>query len=294
MIGLRNSDSPPGPVQWYGGKGILAPRIVPLIPDTRVYVEPFGGSASIMFALRPRAVEVYNDLDGNLVNLFRVMQDPRSMRRLRWRLEHTLYSLDEFRKALADAETDAVGKAWAFFVRQNQGFSGVADTEGNWSRALVSGRGMAGNVSRWRNRVSCLSEWGKRLARVQIDNRDALEVIRYWDSPDTCFYLDPPYHHDTRANGKCDVYKGGEMTHDQHVGLVRLLLEVKGAVVLSGYAHESYSPLEAAGWTRVDIVTACHAAGKGRGSGLQGEGNAPSRVETVWRNQRAEATPLFT
>jgi DNA adenine methylase len=172
-------------------------------------------------------------------------------------------------------------------VKYNQGNGGMdAKSIGNWGRVFVSACGMAETTNKWIMRLSMLDAWRWRLMRVQIDNRDALEVIKYWDSPETVFYIDPPYHLDTRT---CKAYLV-EPEHDHHERLVETLLACQGAIVLSGYAHPVYKPLEDAGWERVDFATACHAAVRNRHSGLQGVGSAKSkvpRIETVWRNPLA-------
>lgn len=185
-------------VQWYGGKGILWRWILDNLPGGAVYVEPFGGGASLLLNKPPHPVEVYNDLNGDLVNLFRAVQDESRFEKLKHRLEWTLYSYDEFRRArriLAESQ-DPDERAWAFYVAYNQGFSGVATSDGNWGRAHTDD---AEKTSRWRNGIAKLPLIRERMMRVHIDNRDALEVIKYWDTPDTVFYIDPPYPHETRA-----------------------------------------------------------------------------------------------
>jgi len=134
-------------------------KIIPHLTGGTVYVEPYCGAASCFFAKRPHPVEVLNDLDERIVGLFRVLQDPATFRAFAHRVRWTLYSLAEFRKALAtlaDPPNDPVARAWAFFVAQNQGFSGIAETEGNWSRVFVSSRGMARTTCNWRGRLSLL------------------------------------------------------------------------------------------------------------------------------------------
>lgn len=280
------------PVQWFGGKGNLRARILPLIPQTQVYVEPYGGAGSVLFGKEPTPVEVFNDLNSDLVGLFRVLQNPRRFRALKHRIEHTLYSREEFVTALnilADPEMKPVERAWAFFTAQNQGFGGKARSAGDWGRVFSARNriGMAETTHRWLKRLAHLPDWHQRLARVQIDNRCALEVIRYWDSPETSFYLDPPYVADTRTG--CGGY-AHEADDAHHCALVDALLGIKGAAVLSAYAHPIYRPLKEAGWERTDIRTASHAAGRTRGSGLQGPGAALAkvpRIETIWRNPKA-------
>jgi DNA adenine methylase len=262
-------------------------------PGGHPYCEPYMGGASLFFARDPAPVEVLNDLDGDLVNLFRCLQDPATFPELRHRLTHTLYSRAEFCRALdilAHKErADPILRAWAFFVRQNMAFAGqLAATPGDWGRSFTaSRRGGAETTSRWMGKLATLDAWHKRLLRVQIEQLDALEVIKYWDTKDTVFYLDPPYHLETRVGGS--AYRC-EATHDHHVALVDVLLRCEGAVVLSGYDHPVYEPLRDAGWHVASYSTSCHAAGRTRASGLQGLGAATAyvpRTETVWSNPRA-------
>ena len=279
------------PVRWYGGKGHLAKKLLPLIPQGKVYVEPYAGAASVLFHRQPAPVEVLNDLNLDLVNLFRHLQDPECFAALQHRLTWTLYSLEEFRlslKILQDSESTAADRAWAFFTAQNQGFSGVAKSAGDWSRAFVSDRNMAGTTNKWRGRLKLLPWWHERLSRVQLDCRDALEIVRYWDSPDTVFYLDPPYVHETRVLGRCNVYQH-EVDDAHHRDLVGVLLAIQGQAVLSAYEHPLYEPLLSAGWRLHRIETACHAAGRTRGSGLQGKGAVKRevpRTEAVYVNSK--------
>jgi DNA adenine methylase len=290
------------PVQWYGGKGPMVAKLSRHVPlGGRPYCEPYMGAASLLFARPPAPVEVVNDLNGDLVNLFRCLQDRHTYRDLRHRLRYTLYARAEFGRALdllASDERDPVLRAWAFFVAQNQSFSGTAGTIGNWSRTFVSYGGCAATVNKWLMRLAMLDAWHQRLLLVQIEHRDALEAIRYWDTPETVFYVDPPYHHDTRR--KRQVY-AVEPDHDHHVRLVKTLLACQGAVVLSGYDHPVYAALADAGWSVTRYETACSAAGRVRGSALRGTGAARHhvpRTEVVWANPRAVAAcrhspPLF-
>jgi len=143
-------------------------------------------------------------------------------------------------------------------------------------------------VSQWQTRLAFLEWWQRRIARAQIDCRDALTVIKYWDSPDTVFYLDPPYVSGTRAKGSKNNY-AHECSNIHHRKLVELLLGLEGAVALSGYRHPIYEPLVEAGWQLKTKQTACHAAGKVRGTKLQGVGSGLKEVpreECLWRNQR--------
>jgi DNA adenine methylase len=284
------------PFRWYGGKGNLVKRIIPLLPreDITTYVEPFAGAASVFWALpRPYSVEVLNDLYGDIINLFRCLQNPETFEQLLHRLIWTPYSRAEFRRALEildDPTSSPLDRAWAFYVAYGQGFSGTADTEGNWSRVLTeSSSGMAKTADRWRKRLTQLPRFHDRLTRVQLDSVDALKCIRYWDSPTTLFYLDPHYVHETRASK--DDYTH-EMSNEQHTALVDTLFALQGKAVLSGYDHPIYQALDEAGWQRVEIQTAAHAAGRIRGSKLLGDGAAlehAQRTEVIWLSPSAQA-----
>ena len=274
------------PFQYFGGKGNMLAKLLPLLPPHKVYVEPFCGAASLFFAKQPSPVEVLNDLNEDVVNVFRVLQDKETHEELRFRLMHTPYARAEFVRAiemLKQKDLTPVDRAWAFMVRQHMGFEAGRETsDGSWSRAFISKQGCAGNCNGWLMRLSMLDAWRWRLMLVQIDCRDALEVIRYWDSPDTLFYVDPPYVNETRKS--LNVYTH-EMTAEQHKELVGLLLGIKGKAVVSGYEHPLYSPFTQAGWKVHKFHTACHAAGRVRGSGLQGNGNSLAKVprtEVVW------------
>jgi DNA adenine methylase len=283
--GTSASERLRAPFQYFGGKSKMIAKLLPLLPQHQVYVEPFCGAASLFFAKEPSPVEVLNDLNGDVINVFRVLQNKETHEELRFRLMYTPYARAEFMRALEMREQKdltPVDRAWAFLVRQNMGMGGTARTNGNWGRVFISNQGCADTCNRWLMRLSMLDAWHWRLMTVQIDCRDALEVIRYWDSPDTLFYVDPPYISETRK--RLNVYEY-EMTDEKHRELVEVLLGIKGKAVVSGYEHPLYSPFAQAGWEVHKFRTACHAAGRVRGSGLQGNGSALAKVprtEVVW------------
>ena len=285
---IPRPNRPMAPFRYYGGKGNLAPRILRWVRGGKVYVEPYCGAASVFWRKPPHEVEVLNDLDGDVVNVFRCLQF--RFNELAHRLTWTPYSLAEFRRAIDILNkpkngTISVERAWAFVVTRGQGFNGKTKTEGDWSKAFISRGGIAETCNKWRGRLRMLDWWHNRLTKVQIDCRDALEVIRYWDGQDTVFYLDPPYAADTRES--TGQYKH-EATDEHLYEMVSTILGCKGRVVLSGYCHKIFEPLEEDGWRRVDIHTACHAAGRMRGTKLRGEGAAlrhAARVESLWINR---------
>lgn len=280
-----------GPVCWYGGKGNFLGRLKPLVPHAMIYCEPFGGAASLLFAREPDPIEVYNDLDGRLINLFRAIQDAARFRRLRRRLHWTLYSRAEFELALEVMRLDERGLAdpddlaWATFIAFNWAHASNPRSPGNWARSVTVKAGQSQKVSAFRGKLLRLRRYRDRLARVLIEQRPALEVMDYWDRPEAVFYVDPPYVAATRAR-TCEHHRyRHELSEDEHRELVHVLLGLEAAVVVSGYNHEIYGPLDEAGWQRREFETFAFAALTG---GRQGRPRKrPKRTEVVWRNARA-------
>jgi DNA adenine methylase len=294
----------PAPFQYYGGKTYLRDFILPHLQGGKIYVEPYCGSANIFFAKDPHPVEVLNDLNGEIVNFFRVLQDPDHFKKFVHRVRWTPYSLDELREAIRIRKaklSDPVLRAWAMFVIGSQAINGKAESEGNWSRTFIPtvGRrssirndGMAQVTSRWKRKISYLEAWRDRIFMAQIDSRDALQVIEYWDSPETLFYLDPPYAEATRISP--DVYSH-EMKDAHHSQLVETLLKVKGRVVLSGYDSPLYAPLVENGWMRLGKEVSCSTSARARGQKQRGDGGLQTskRIESLWLNRLADQPDLF-
>ncbi len=289
LVAIPHPPRPMAPFRWPGGKGKLASWLIQHIPSGHIYVEPFAGAASVLWHLpKPFPVEVLNDLDGDIVNLYRVLQDKTKFEELAHRLIFTPYARAELVRALEtlkNPNASDINRAWAFFVKQNQGFSGKANGWGNWGRVITEvNNNMAATTSKWRSRLKLLSFWHERLSRVQIDCTDGIACIQYWDTPETVFYIDPPYVPDTRKDRS--LYKN-EPDLAYHERLVEALLAVKGKVMLSCYDHPVYAPLTKAGWRRLTRETVAHMAGKTRASKLQGDGTAKAhvpRTETLYLN----------
>lgn len=271
------------PIYWFGGKRYLINKLLPLIPEHRTYVEVFGGAAWLLLSKPPSPVEVYNDIDSRLVNLFRVLRDPEKFAEFQRLAALTPYSREEWEWCYyhQDEGDDDVEQAWHFFVVIRQSFAGKG---GDWGyNVRDSSRGMSGVVSAYLSSIERLPEVHARFMRVQIEHDDFRNLIRRYDSPETFFYLDPPYVPTTRRGGG---YRH-EMSHEDHEDLVRLLLGIQGKALLSGYDNPIYKALEDAGWKRLNFEAVCHAAGRTRQSGLQGEGKVlatQKRVESVWFN----------
>ena len=261
---------------WYGGKYSHLDWLLPLLPQTRQYCEPFGGSAAVLLNREPAAVETYNDLDGEVVNFFRVLRERKSD--LVEAIGLTPFSRAEFALACEVPEpgVSSFERARRFFVRARQVRTGLAQTAslGRWANCRNTSRaGMSGVVSRWLGSVEQLPGIAERLLRVQIENRDAIQLINLYDDPATFFYCDPPYVHGTRGDSKA---YGFEMSDDAHRRLATKLHGVAGKVALSGYRSPLYDDLYG-DWQRLDApAKTCHSIKKERFEALWVNYEVPS------------------
>src|SRR5579883_3144993 len=257
---------------WYGGKFSHLGWLLPLLPKTQHYCEPFAGSAAVLLNRDPSPVETYNDLDGEVVNFFRVCRD--HSEQLLKAIALTPFSREEFAVAcVLDPEATPVERARRFYVRARQVRTGLAQTAtlGRWGNCKNTSRaGMSGIVSRFLGGVEMLPEIATRLLRVQVENRPACEVVRLYDSSTTLFYCDPPYIHGTRGDAK--AYKF-EMTDEEHRELADTLNSARGMVAVSNYDCDLMEELyPSRRWRKFVQQAKTNHATKGQ------------RVEVLWTN----------
>lgn len=270
--------SPTRPVlRWHGGKWKLAPWIIGHFPPHRIYVEPFGGAASVLIRKPPSFSEIYNDLDGEAVNLFEVLRSPSQACRLVGLLRLTPFARAEFEAAYEET-VDPIERARRLVVRSFMGFGSDAPNRdlrtGFRAQSPQSGRSPEKD---WLNYPEALAVTAARLREVVIERRPAIEVIAKNDADDTLHYVDPPYMPETRSTksgrGRLKYHAyAHEMTADDHAELLGALAGVAGMVVLSGYAAPLYERA-LTDWRRVE--TLAHADG-GR-----------ERTEVLWINPQA-------
>ncbi|MEW6236568.1 MAG: DNA adenine methylase [Candidatus Omnitrophota bacterium] len=225
------------PFGWYGGKFSHLSWLLPLLPECHHYCEPFGGAGSVLLNREPSPVETYNDIDGEVVNFFRVLREEKD--KLIESIGLTPFSREEFITSCEiDPDLLPLERARRFFVRARQVRTGLAQTAspGRWANCINTSRaGMSGVVSRWLGSIESLPQIAERLLRVQIENRPAIETIQLYDSPDTLFYCDPPYVHLTRGDQSAYGY---EMSDDEHREIAKALNSVQGMVAISNYECE--------------------------------------------------------
>lgn len=272
-------------LRYHGAKFRLAPWVMQFFPDHRVYVEPFGGAAGVLLQ-KPRAyAEVYNDLDDDIANFFRVLRDPEQAEQLIQLLHLTPYARSEFDLSYEDC-TDPVERARRTAVRAGMGFGSAGATKGVTGFRIDTARPYGTAQHLWTRYPGQLPAVIERLQGVLIENRPAVEVMQQHDTPDTLHFVDPPYVFGTRSQR--NVVQGcyrHEMTDEQHMELLGVLKNLQGMVVLCGYASELYER-ELADW---QVHTTGSRISAGRGTAV--------KTEVLWINaacqQRLAAPPAF-
>jgi len=266
-----------GPITWFGGKGKTKRKILPFFPNHRQYCEPYFGGGSLFFAKKPCEIETINDIDEGVFNFFKVLRDNGDAFIERAELTEHGEALWCNCRDTWQEEQDELIKAWKWWVVASQSFGGLFGG-GHGHNRTRSNYGMAGCVSGMHGRIARLPEIIERLRKTQIFNCNGIRAIERCDTPDCLHYVDPPYVHSTRKAGKY----AHEMDDAQHEELLDCLLNVKGYVVLSGYANKMYERL---GWERHDYNTVACSPGRTQGTGILGDGSATinqERVESIW------------
>lgn len=252
-------------VCYFGGKWRLAPWIISHFPEHQIYVEPFGGGGSVLLR-KPRSyAEVYNDMDGGIVNLFRMTRD-RGADLVR-AIEMTPFARAELVVAHEDGGSD-IENARRMVVRSFQGFGAdsVLNTDAASGFRADSKRPGSTPAHDWATLPDSLRMVVERMRGVVIENQDAMRVMLAHDSPRTLHYADPPYVHDTRRRPGSHRYRH-EMSVDGHAALLVGLMALDGMVAVSGYEHEVYMDM-LSGWRCARIDS-------------RADGGAP-RVECLW------------
>jgi len=266
-------------LRYFGSKWRIAPFILRHFPSHTTYVEPFGGGASVLLR-KPRAtVEVYNDINSEVVNLLRILRDPDSARRLRALCMLTPFAADELACAFVDHD-DPVERARRLLVRSWLGLGQDTATAGRKNYSSLNTRlseGAKNYAELWADWPDQVPAFVGRLAGVIIENKDAIDVIDRFDGKSTLIYADPPYVTQSRGRGGYV----DEMSDAQHEALAERLHAAAGFVVISGYPSELYDALYK-DWSRVQIETLSHNLGRAESR----------RTEVLWMNPAcADALP---
>ena len=266
-IPIRKVD---GPVLKYpGAKWMLAQWIIDQFPEHTTYIEPYFGSGAVFFGKKPADYEIINDLDEQVVNLFRVIREQGEQ--LAWLIEMTPWSRAEYYRSY-EQTGDPLEDARRFLVRCWQAHGVKTSDRTGWMNRGPKANGST--TSRWAKLPERIVAAITRLKQAEIECTSALELIaRYRDAQDCLIYADPPYVTSTRTK---KMYKN-EMCDTDHLALLDALDEHTGPVVLSGYAHPLYDE-RLKHWQRVTCTTT---AEKGQ-----------ARIEVLWLNRKASRIQL--
>lgn len=251
-------------LRYHGGKFRLAAWIRSFFPPHTVYVEPFGGAGSVLLTKARAYAEVFNDLDGDVVNFFKVLRDPASRSALCEACDLTPYAREEFEAAFIQI-AEPIERARRLAIRAAMGFGSAGATKETTGFRIDSNRKYQTAFVDWDRYPAAVAAVGDRLKGVLIECRPAIEVMLQHDGPDTLHYVDPPYLHSTRVRASTKVlrYYKHEMTNWQHEDLLTCLRNLQGYVVLSGYHSELYAK-RLSDWTE-KTVSARKSAFRGTG-----------------------------
>jgi DNA adenine methylase len=235
------------PLSYYGGKQQLAKRILGLIPEHRIYCEPFLGGAAIFFSKPPSQVEVINDTNGELINFYEVLQ--RDFSALEKEVTISLHSRKQHHQAEIIYENpemfDRIKRAWAVWMLASISYGNKLDGGFGYDR-------IGGSSKKLHNKRTNFSvDYAVRLQQVQIERCDALRIIKSRDTADTFFYLDPPYVGSDQ--GHYDGY-----TQEDFDALLEILVNIKGKFLLSSFRNKTLAEYSRAhNWDTAEVKMAC-------------------------------------
>lgn len=250
-------------LRYPGSKWRIAKWIISHFPKHKSYLEPFFGSGAVLFNKLAGDIETINDLNGDIVNLFRVIrQNPEALARA---VYFTPHSREEYERAWNDSPEKDVEKARIFIIKSLQSHGFRSCQKSGW-KSDIAGRERAYATRHWNELPDIIQEAAERLKQVQIEQMDAIELIKRFNHPEVLIYADPPYLLSTRTGKQYDF----EMISEQeHCRLLEALMDHKGYVVLSGYDSPLYNEY-LKGWSKAEIQSNAE-------KGLY-------RVETIWMN----------
>lgn len=254
---------------YHGSKFRLAPWIISHFPEHKNYVEPFGGGGAVMLRKHPSYHEVYNDLDEQIVTVFRVLRDPDKAEELERRIRLTPFSRSEYQRTFEPAEDD-VEIARRAITNTFLGWGSTSMEHKTGFRAAARNAGPT-QLDVWNKYPDAISEFCSRFKEVVIECRPAGEVIGQQDGPETLFYLDPPYTMENRTERHAYKY---DFADEDHIELAEKLRSIEGMAVISGYRCELYDELYG-DWERYDK--------KARTQNVE-----QKKTESIWLNGAAQ------
>lgn len=263
------------PFGYYGSKQRIATKITQILPPHNVWIEAFCGSAAVTLAKPPAKIEIINDMDDQVVNLFQQLRDHQEeLCRL---VALTPYARSEYLLAREHSECNPLEKARQFLVATMMtvnGANGGRSSGFSFSQSYSRG-GNEARVNRWYNLPERIALVVERIRNIRIENRDARELLTMFENrPATLIYLDPPYNINRKQRYHIDI------DDSFHIDLLGRCITSKAMILISGYDNELYNSLltEISGWTKRYIST----------STRDTSGKEHSRTEVLWSNKNFE------
>lgn len=262
-------------LKYPGSKWSIADWIIANFPsnyEKLTYLEPFFGSGAVFFNKKRSMIETINDLDGNVVNLFKQIRDnPEALSRA---IKLTPWARDEYKNSY-EMTGETLEDARRFMVRCWQAIGTKTSDISGWSNNI---KPIDSGLSRWSRLHEEILRTAQRLSNeklnlVQIENQPAVDLIKRYNRKEVLIYLDPPYVLKTRSGR---IYKH-EMSNEQHEELLKSVLEHKGYVIISGYDNDIYREY-LKDWKRETRTASTEMGGKG--------------TEVIWMNYEPSAEQL--
>lgn len=255
-------------LKYPGSKWNIAEKLVSLIPEHHSYVEPYFGSGAVLFNKQPSNIETINDLNHDVVNLFRCIQQ--DTERLAAMVMTTPYSRENYEDTYKQdmheyMASDECHKALTFLIRCWQGHGFRADGSKTGWKNDIQGREKAYALWDWYRLPDRIVKVAERMRQVQIENSPALDVIKRFNYDNVFMYVDPPYLLSKRS-GRQYMH---EMSDSDHEILLRQLLKSNAKIMVSGYESDMYNDYLSC-WKKICFVSCA-------------EGGTP-RKEYVWMN----------
>jgi DNA adenine methylase len=239
------------PISYYGGKQTLVSKILPLIPDHKIYTEPFLGGGAVFWAKKPSPVECINDMNNSIVAFYRVIKSDFAILRklvLETPSSRKIHNETEFILNNTEHFSD-IKIAWAVWVQCNMSFS--SNMMAGYGYAVQKNSHTKKIFNKKKSFKKALTD---RLELVDIECNDALKIITSRDTADTFHYVDPPYY-----NSNMGHYGG--YTEQDFKNLLSVLSEIKGKFLLSSYNSDILSEYtQKFGWHKIEItkpIVAC-------------------------------------
>lgn len=276
------------PIKWWGGKQNLIKYILPLLPSENTYdtyTEVFCGGAALFFSKNPVMNEILNDLDGQLINFYRVLRHPVGSKKLKRQIDGTLYSRAEFNRAKAvNKAPQAYGRvtqAWALFTlcnlskmaKRKDFENGIINKKNKNDRQRPKGFNIKKKID--------YAAIQARMETVIFENRDALKVLQQYDHAAAFHFIDPPYI------GTIQEYNADKYTEVEYEQLLQFLPTCKGKFMLCGFPNELTDRYaQQHGWRKIEF--------KQKKSAGTSTGKAQKiKIETLWLNYEPAQGTLF-